>query len=75
MGELKQEFNEKKPLDVIGIVFPPRELQIRDLFLQISSGLLLELMFSSSDLGDSISRGLLCLDGGQKGRTGKTEFS
>lgn len=75
MGELKQEFNEKKPFDAFGIFFPPSELQIGDLFPLISSGFLLELMFSSSVLGDSSSRMVLCIDCGQQVRTGKTEVS
>lgn len=75
MGELKQEFNKRKPFDVLRIVFPPSERQIRDLFLPLSSGFILELMFSYSVLENSSSKKGSCIDCGQQAHTGKTVLS
>lgn len=74
-GELKQEFNERKSLDVLHIVFPPSELQIRNLFLPLSFGFILELMFSSSVLENSSSKRASCIDCGQQVHAGKTALS
>jgi len=55
MGELKQELHEKKPPDVMGNIFPPGELQVRDIFLLISSGAYIQLhCFGGQQLQDDL---------------------